>query len=410
MSQADVPLLILLLALFGMAIFIAAAEASLLRVPPVRVMAMADDGDRRATRLAGLLDRLSRVLNAILLVALLSQIGAATVTGVLAERWFGSLGVTISSIVLTAVLFVYAEAIPKTYAVRHATAVALALSGPVLTLERVLSPFVAVLVWFADIQIPGKGVTTSPTVTEDELRLLADQAADEGEITGHDAKLIARAFRVGDRRCDDVMVPRPDIVSVSEETTVAEATAIALEAGHRRLPVHRGDIEDVVGVVRLRTLAAVPPDRRDLPVGPLADRTLVVPESKRVLSLLEDMQETGTHLAIVVDEYGGTAGLVTIEDIVEELLGSVSIDGGEPEVVALDGGGWSIDGALPVEDLGDLLGVDPPTGGWNTVAGLMSGTAGRLLEVGDEVAVDGGRLRVLTTRGRRITRVAVEVE
>lgn len=410
MTQADVPLLVLLAVLFAAAIFIAAAEAALLRVPPVRVAAMADDGDRRAIRLAGLLDRLPRVLHAVLLVALLSQIGAATVTGILAERWFGSVGVTVASIVLTAVLFVYAEAIPKTYAVRHATSVALALSGPILALERLLSPFVAVLVWFADIQIPGKGVTTSPTVTEDELRLLADQAATEGEITSHDATLISRAFRVGDRRCDDVMVPRPDIVGVAEDTTVEQAIAVALEAGHRRIPVHRGTIEDVVGVVRLRDLVAVPADRRDLVVGPLAEPPLVVPESKRLLGLLEDMQSTGTHLAMVVDEYGGTAGLVTIEDIVEELLGSVSVDGGQPEVVALAGGGWSVDGALPVEDLGELLGVDPPTGGWNTVAGLMSGTAGRLLDVGDQVSIEGGRLRVLTTRGRRITRVAVEIE
>lgn len=404
----DLPLLLLLVGLLVVAVFIAAAETSLLRIPVVRAASLAAHRDRRARRLADLLDDLPRVLNVILLTALLAQIGAATVAGILAGRWFGSTGATISSIVLTLVMFVYAEAIPKTYAVRHADRVALALSAPVKALDFVLRPIVAVLVWFADLQMPGKGITMSPTVTEDELRRLASRAAREGQITEDDLALIERAFRFGDRQVDDVMVPRPDIVGVSASLPAAEALRVALESGHRRLPVYGESPDDITGFVRLRDLVALPPEKGTLPVGRLAEAPMVVPESKRVLDLLTEMQSTGVHIAVVVDEYGGTAGLVTVEDIAEELLGSISEEPGGAMVVELAEGRWSVDGGLPVEDLADLLDIAEPEGEWNTAAGLVIGLLGRLPKIGDTVELDTARIRVSLVRGRRITRLEIE--
>src|SRR5690606_28752902 len=143
---------------------------------------------------------------------------------------------------------------PKTYAVRHADRVALALAVPIAGLELVLRPVVSVLVWIADLQMPGKGVVMAPAITEDELRMLASTAATEGQITGADANLIERAFRVGDRQADDVMVPRTDIVSVARSASAADALDIALEAGHRRLPVYDETRENITGLVRLRDL------------------------------------------------------------------------------------------------------------------------------------------------------------
>ncbi|MBT8200456.1 MAG: hemolysin family protein [Acidimicrobiia bacterium] len=406
----DLPLILALIAAFLVAALLGAAEAALLRVPAVRAAALAESGDANAKRLAGLLKRLTRVLNAILLAALLAQIAAATITGVLADRWFGSLGITIASVVLTLLLFVYAEAIPKTYAVRHPTRVALLLSGLIGLLERLFRPLVSLLVGFADLQMPGKGISVSPTVTEEELKMLALRAASEGEITDEDQTLISKAFRFGDRQVDDVMVPRPQMVAVSVDASIAEATLIALEAGHRRLPLYEGSIEHVVGMVRLRDLVKIPEDRRSLEVRRLMSDVLEVPESKAIGDLLRDMQRTSTHLAIAVDEYGGTAGLVTIEDIVEELLGSISDDNDAPPIVESASGVWSVDAALPIEDLSELLERDLGSDGWNTVAGFMMSALGRLPEVGDEIDVDGGTLRVIGTRGRRITRVQVSAD
>ncbi len=189
-------------------------------------------------------------------MALLSQIVAATIVGILAERWFGSVGVTIASILLTVVLFIYAEAIPKTYAVRHVDRVAMRVSGIVTGLEVILRPLVAALVWIADVQAPGKGIATPPTVTEGELLVLTGHAAAEGQIEPSDRDLIQKAFRFGDRQTDDIMVPRTEIVGVRSQTPVAEALDVALEAGHRRLVVFEKSLDDISGVVGLRDMVA----------------------------------------------------------------------------------------------------------------------------------------------------------
>ncbi len=404
----DLWLTLALIVTFALAIVVAAGETALLRISSIRAAALASAGDRRAARISALLDDLPRVLNAVLLTALLSQIGAATITGFLAQRWFGTVGVTVASVVLTLLLFVYAEAIPKTFAVRHADRVALVLARPLTVLEFVLRPVIGALVWFADLQMPGKGITTSPTVTEDELRLLASRAAREGEITDEDLALIERAFRLGDRRVDDIMVPRADIVAVPADATVELALAVALDAGHRRLPVYEGPSENITGLVRLRDLIRLPEAKRDLvQVAALASDPLVVPFSKRVLDLLREMQTARVHLAVIVDEYGGTAGLVTLEDIAEELVGSMSEAPDSVPIAPISEGRWSVDAALPIEDLVDIIDGDLPDGDWNTVAGLVYALAGRVPEVGDEVQVGRYALKVASVRRRRITRVEV---
>jgi putative hemolysin len=406
MTGGDLPLLLLLMASLLVAVFLALAEASLLRVKEFRVRSLAEEGSRRGLRLAGLLERLPKVLNLILLLALLTQIGAATITGVLAQRWFGNLGVTLASALLTIVLFIYGEAIPKTYAVRHPERTAMFVSGPIAFLDRALRPLVSLLVWIADLQAPGKGITTSPTVTEDELRVLAYRAAHEGEITEEDRDLIDRAFRFGDRRADDIMVPRPDMVAIPSTATIDSALETALAHGHRRLPVYTGSLETITGVVALRDLIAVR-DRGAETVESLTTPALITPESKRIASLLADMQSQQNHLAIVVDEYGVTVGLVTVEDVAEELLGTMSLDDAAPEFEQMGPDTWSVAGSMPVEDLASL-GMEVPEGDWNTVAGLMMGTTGRLMKVGEEVVIGDFRLTAERVGRRRIVRVSVE--
>ncbi|HAX81084.1 MAG TPA: hypothetical protein DCY40_00755 [Actinobacteria bacterium] len=404
----DLPLLLLLVGMFGFSVLISAAETAFLRMPAVRVQALAAAGSRRAVRFAALTHRLSEVLNAILLAALLAQIGAATVAGILADRWFGPLGVTIASAILTFILFIYAEAIPKTFAVRHPDKVGLALAFPLAAIELLLRPLVKVLIAVADLQMPGKTVVASPTVTEDELRMLASRAALEGQITSTDLELIERAFRFGDRQVDGIMVPRPDIIAVEEDTPVREAVELALEAGHRRLPVFKDTVESITGVALVRDLMRIPETRRDhVTVGMLMDPPLVVPESKRILDLLTDMQSSRTHFAVVVDEYGGTAGMVTIEDIAEEMLGSISEEPGDRDVVPLGPNHWMIDAALPVTDLAELIDVGLDESEWTTAAGMVLGLLGRMPQLGDEVIQGRFTLRVVGLRGRRITRLEV---
>lgn len=405
----DLPLIALLVVCFLLAVVFAAAEMAIARVSDVRVRTLAEEGNRRARRLVALLESLPRVINAILLAVLLVQIGAATVTGLLAERWFANVGIVIASVVLTIVLFVYSEAIPKTYAFRNPTRVALALTYPVAFLEVLLRPVVRALVWFADLHAPGKGVSVAPTITERELLSLAAEAEQEGEITPIDRHLIERAFRLGDRTAEEVMVPRMDIVSVPASLSIDDALEVALRAGHRRLVVYETDVDRINGVVYLRDLARQRGNTQIGSVESLARPPLVVSEWKRVVDLLRDMQEQATHLAVVVDEFGGTAGIVTIEDIAEEFLGAVADEG---QVVVqpareVGDGHWKVDGGMLVDDLAELLDVHLPAGEWTTVAGLVMGLAGEVPAAGDEVEAEGFRFRVDQIIRRRIQSVDV---
>ncbi|MGI9606529.1 MAG: hemolysin family protein [Acidimicrobiales bacterium] len=406
--MADIPLLAALVVLFLAAVFLAAAEASLLRVPRIRVEVLAEQGDHGAARLLRLLEDLPRVMNTVLLAVLLVQIGAATLSGVFAERHFGGIGITFTSIVLTIVLFVYAESIPKTYAVRQPLAVARFVARPVKGLTWLLRPLVSVLVRFADLQTPGEAVVGRVWVSEDELRRLAAEAADVGEIEPSDVELVEAAFDLGDATVAKVLVPRPDIVAVASERSMKDALDIALTSGHRRMPVYRGDLDNIIGFVRLRDLAAAVSKNQDGTVGDIAMTHLVVPENKQVFELLREMQAAGRHIAVAVDEHGGTAGIVTIEDLVAELVGQVA-DEGEPPVAEIRAAGdrLVVDAATDVDDLAERLGADLPTGNFHTVAGLVIDVAGRIPTVGDEIEISGHVFRVTEGTDRRVRTLEV---
>lgn len=408
MTGTDFLLISTLFVLLAAAVVLGAAEAALLRVQRVRVEVRAAEGDHRSARLLGLVDDLPRVLNTVLLVVLLVQIGAATVMGVLSGRHFGNLGVTIASIVLTVVLFVYAEAIPKTYAVRHPYSVALATARLVSGLVWVLRPVVTVLVAFADLQAPGTGIATPTVVTEQELRKLALEAAVEGSIEETDQNLMERAFDLGDRTVDEILTPRTEIVAVGVNSTIGDALEVAVHSGHRRLPVYESDLDDIQGVVRLQDLAAAVTESPDAPVLSVATEELVVPETKRVIDLLSEMQRSGVHLAVAVDEYGGTAGIVTIEDVVAELVGRVSDEGEmlRPDIRTVGVGRWRLDAGADVEDLEAVSGVPLPAGDWHTVGGLVVGIAGRIPERGETFDLEGLSITVLDAEPQRV--VALE--
>ena len=406
----------LLVFFFFLAVMFAAAEMGLARVSDVRVRTMAEEGHRRARRLLVLLETLPRVINAILLAVLVVQIGAATITGLLAERWFSNFGIVVASIVLTILLFVYTEAIPKTYAFRHPTSVALALTYPVALLEFLLRPVVKGLVWFADLHAPGKGVSMAPTITERELLSLAADAEQEGEITSVDRLLIERAFRLGDRTAEEVMVPRTDIVGVPASVTIDAAVTVALEAGHRRLIVYEDDLDRITGVVNLRDLVRATGTAPSSLVKTLAGPALIVSEWKRVIDLLRDMQAQGTHLAVVVDEFGSAIGILTMEDVFEEVVGEIDVgydfDEYQPkqkvniehesEISHL------MSGRTPISEVNDILYAKFPVEEAHTIGGLIVSRLKHIPEQGDFIEEHGYRLTVLEADARSILKVRLE--
>ncbi len=410
MEAADLWLIAALVALIISAAVLGAAEAALLRVQRVRLEVAAGSGDTRSATMVSLLDDLPRVLNSVLLVVLLVQIGAATIAGVLSARLFGSLGVTIASFLLTFVLFVYSEAIPKTYAVRHPESVARTTAPLLSVLSWIMRPLVSALVWFADIQAPGTGIASPTAPTEDELLKLASDAVASGTIEPSDHVLMNRAFELGDQRADDIYVPRLDVVAVPHTDTVRNALETAVSSGHRRIPTYQQDIDNIVGVVRLTDLARVVVDDPNQLVSTLTHDPLVVPESRKVLDLLGDMQRAHTHFAVVVDEFGGTAGIVTVEDIAERLVGPMSSERRRgADIEQLDASTWIASGSTDTDDLERAVGISLPSGDWTTVAGLVIAWSGHFPAVGESVESDEVTLTVVEAAGHRILRVSVSV-
>ena len=245
-------------------------------------------------------------------------------------------------------------------------------------------------------------------VSEDELMALTEAAVESDAIAAGERDMIESALALDDTVVREVMVPRTDMVCADGSMTVAAALELAIERGLSRLPVSGGDIDDIIGLALLKDLArAERSGRGSQPVGASMRRATFVPETKRVGELLQEMRTAGGHLAVVVDEYGGTAGLVTLEDLVEELVGEIvdEFDWPEPMLEPLAGGEALVHGRMPVDQLNHLMGADLPDDDWDTVGGFIFNTLGRVPDVGETVEAGDLRLRVERMQGRRITRV-----
>ena len=318
-------LIVTFAALVAVLFALAVIEASLLHLRRSAVAEGVAVDDKRTVRLRALLDRLPQVMNAVLLAVLLTQVTATTVAGVAARHISDDIGVTVTTVVVTVVLFVYGEAIPKTIALRDPLRQARRLVGLTHALDVLLAPFVSGLLWFARLQSPTPSAgETADTVTERELRHIAGRAAARGQIERSDAELIERSFRLGDARARGIMVPLGAVVSVANDGLVREALNLALATGHRRLGVYEDSPNQLTGFVRLRDLAEAAASRPATSVSDLSRQGLRLPMDARVIDVLRTMQSTGQHFAVLADPRDRTVGIVTIEDIVAQLVGSIS--------------------------------------------------------------------------------------
>jgi CBS domain containing-hemolysin-like protein len=393
---------------------LALAETSLVRTSRVKAKSLADQHRRGARPLVRLVERPERFLNPILLLVLVCQLVSATLVGVLAEQWFGPIGVLIGTLFEIVVIFVVFEAVPKNWAVHNPESAAL-FSAPLVAALVRFPPVRAasrVLIGLANLLIghrPGGGA--SHNVTESELLAMADVAHAEDVIETQERAFIHSVIDFGDTIVREVMVPRPDMVNVEASTSVSDALRQALVVGYSRVPVYRENVDDVIGIAYAKDLMRAEHEgRNDEPVGDHVRPAHYVPETKRVTSMLREMQDRKFHLAVVVDEYGGTAGLVTLEDLIEELVGEIvdEFDVEEPGVERLEGGGIVVAGRMPIDDAAELLGTELPEGGWDSVGGLFLDMAGHVPSEGEEVTVDGLRLVAERVQGRRIARVRIE--
>jgi CBS domain containing-hemolysin-like protein len=311
-------------------------------------------------------------------------------------------------------IFVVAEAAPKTYALQHPERTAIFVA-PVVRLLAGFPPVRFVtrgLIFLSNVILPGKGRRSGPAASEEDLLALADVAVESGEIESEERALIRSIIDFGDTVAREVMVPRPDMITITDGCSVADAMEVAIVNGVSRIPAYPPDtgIDDIVGIVYAKDLMrAMRDDLGQTPVRPLLRPAVFVPETKRVSELLKEMQARQRHIAIVVDEYGGTAGLVTLEDLIEELVGEIvdEFDVEDPQLEPLPNGDWRVNARMPLDEVCELLRLELPEGDWDTIGGLVFNTLGHVPTEGEAVEIEGHRLRAERVEGRRIGRVRI---
>lgn len=407
--------------------FFVAAEYAFVSSRPTRLREMADQGRKGAERVIALQENPTQFISAVQLAITMSSLAAGAVGEPVLRRIIGDvlegiagrsltvLSVIIGFSVVTAITVVLGEIVPKTMSLQRSEPIAVFAARPVMLFAVVLRPFIWVLEKLSGITLRAMGLPSAVRIgrthSEEELKLMVAASFEEGVLEADEQAMLARVFDFAETEAQQVMVPRPDVIALPITATVAEATALALRHPYNRYPVYGEDMDDVRGVVHVRQLfeAARAAGSGDRDIGPLVRPVQMVPETKRSDELLREFRRTKSHLAVVVDEYGQLAGVVTLEDLLEEIVGEIADEFDVPneDVVRIDDRRCLVNASFALEDFNERFGTDYDTDDFNSVGGAVFDALGRVPHVGDRVALDGADFIVREMDGSRITLLEV---
>jgi CBS domain containing-hemolysin-like protein len=401
--------------IFGVAalvLFLAAtAQAALVYIDRVRLRHLLDEGTPRASALLGLLDEPTTTLSTILFVYTLSLCLAAAVGFWLDADVWAAYGpwIAIALGLLQVLVLLLVQFIGRVLALARPESVALTLTPAVELLSRVLWVILAPLGALERLLRRVLGVQEGVTAADAEERL-RHLVEDNADLEEDEREMIASVIELGEQPVREVMVPRIDVVAAAADASVRDVLDQIVESGHSRIPMYHSSIDNISGVVYAKDLLKFLRDgSQSAPAEPLAREPSYVPETKKVDELLHEMQQSRVHVAIVVDEYGGTAGLITMEDLVEEIVGEIrdEYDVEESMIEEVNDSEAVFDARVSIRDVNDTLDLDIEDEDFDTLGGLLYHELGKVPNVGDEVRVDGAVVTVLTTTGRRVRKVRV---
>lgn len=388
---------------------LASVDAALSAFSRARAVELQAEGRAGASRLVTVLAEPARYVNSILLLRIVAETAsivlvALVVSDLVAGRMWQ---IAVATVVMAVVSFVAIGVGPRTVGRQHAEGIALASALPVIVIEWLLGPLPTLLILLGNALTPGRGFSQGPFASEVEVRELVDLAAATSVIEDGESRMIQSVFELGDTVVREVMVPRTDMVFVEQHKTLRQAISLALRSGFSRLPVVEENLDDIVGMAYLKDLTKRVFDNRDADrteqVQSVARPCLFVPDTVKADDLLRHMQAQRMHVAIVVDEYGGTAGMVTIEDILEEIVGEITdeydVEPDGPE--QMSDGSWRVSARFDVDDLEELVGVRVEDEDVDSVGGLLAKHLGKVPIPGSAAEVDGLRLVAEGTAGRR---------
>jgi putative hemolysin len=402
--------------------YFVAAEYALVTARRTRIQELAQQGSRRARAVLRIVGNPPRFIAAMQL----GVTGTSLAIGALGEQALvrvfdpivaGVIAFALAFLIITFLHVVIGELVPKGIALGYAERVALAVSTPVRGFFVVFRPLIWVLQRSSEVILRALGLTPPggemEVYSEAELKMLLSRSTEEGQLERQEQEMLYKVFDFADKEVSAVMVPRPEVVALSVELPPEEALAAVIESPYTRYPVYRGSLDDVVGVLHVRDLFSALVDRgiAGVVVEQLLRPAHIVPETKDLAALLTEFRRTNQHLAIVVDEYGELEGIVTLEDLLEEIVGEIEDEFDLPDesIERLEDGRVRVHGTFPIDDFNEQFGVSLPIEDYHTIGGFVFGMLGRAPEPGDEVEHAGIRFKVLEVEGSRIERLEVEL-
>jgi putative hemolysin len=404
-------ILIISLILCAMA---SAAETALTSISRIKLKNLVEEGDQKAIEIERLISKPNIFLSTILVVNSVAVIVASSMTTVLALHFFPNYGELVGTILISLVVLIFCEISPKTAAVQNPIRWARVLINPVRVAAWLLHPLVVTLSAITNTLVRlmgGQMKHHGPFVTEEELRLLVNVSEEEGVLEEEETNMIHGIFEFADTAVREVMIPRIDMITLESDATVDEAVDIALQGGFSRIPVYEKTIDDIIGVLFTKDmLKQLREDHDSLPIRELVRPALFVPETKKLDDLLREIRQKRTHMAIVVDEYGSVAGLVTIEDLVEEIVGDIQDEYDREEnlyeqVTQFE---YIFNAKINLDEFNELMDTELEAEDYDTLGGFLLGQLDKIPVAGDTITFKNLTFTVLTTRGLRITKVKVE--
>ena len=400
--------------------FFVAAEYGLVTARRTRINELVDDGNRRARLVQRLIADPPRFIAAMQLGVTLSSLGIGALGEPALRRVFDpiaatGLAIAFAFLIITFLHVVIGELVPKGAALGHSDRVALAVATPVRAFFLTLHPLIWVLQRSTDFVLRVLNLEPPDDVgvhSEAELKMLLDVSSEAGEIEQDEREMLYKVFDFADKEASDVMVPRPEVVAVSADLPPEDCLKAVLESPFTRYPVYRESLDEIIGILHVRDLFNALNERgmTEVKVADLVRPAQIVPETKDVAALLKEFRRTNQHMAIVVDEYGAMEGIVTLEDLLEEIVGEIEDEFDLPDesIERIDERTIRIDGTFPIDDFNEQFKTDLPIEDYHTMAGFVFGLLGRAPESGDRVHQDGLHFEVLETDGSRIERLQVE--
>lgn len=394
--------------------FFSGSEIAIFRLSKTRRRHLVDEGVRGSKVIDALMRRPNRVLITILIGNNLVNIASASLATVIALDIFGSTGIGIATGVMTFAILVFGEITPKAYASRHSQQVSLRVARPLRTLQLIFLPITIVLEFITDalFRLFGAKRTDERTfMSSDEIRTLIDMGTEEGVLEEDEQEMIHGVISFGELMAKEVMVPRTDLVCLAANATLKDAVDVANKSGYSRLPVYEGNQDNVIGVLYAKDLLKVLSDGQTTGgIRDLLRECVYIPQTNTLDDVLTELQDKRVHLAVVVDEYGGTSGIVTMEDLLEEIVGEIfdEYDRSREAIRPVNENVAFVDARVHVDDVNEALGTDiPEDEAFETIGGFVYQSLGRLAEEGEEFEAHGVRVRIEKVSNRRILRVKI---